>query len=186
MEDSIRQLINECSRGNRQAQVALYRMYAKRLYNVCLRFIGNPADAEEAMQDTFLKVFTKISQYHYELSFEAWMKTIAVRTAIDHLRQMQPDWDELPENFALAEEETEDWEAVELSVAAVKEGIKQLATGFRVILSLYLFEGYDMEEISSILHIQPASARSQYLRGKKKLLDIIERKKHGSIEGFHR
>lgn len=161
-------------------------MYAKRLYNVCLRIIGNPADAEEAMQDTFLKVFTKISQYHYELSFEAWMKTIAVRTAIDHLRQMQPDWDELPENFALAEEETEDWEAVELSVAAVKEGIKQLATGFRVILSLYLFEGYDMEEISSILHIQPASARSQYLRGKKKLLDIIERKKHGSIEGFHR
>lgn len=179
MKDSIKQLVSECSRANRQAQVTLYRTYAKRLYNVCLRIIGNPADAEEAMQDSFLKIFTKISQYHYEQSFEAWMKQIAVRTAIDHLRKMLPDWEELPENFTLADEDTKDWEAIELSVAAIKEGLKQLAPGYRVILSLYLFEGYDMEEISSILHIRPASARSQYLRGKKKLLDIIDRNKHG-------
>lgn len=174
MEDVIQKLIDECRRGSRKAQMELYRRYAKWIYSICLRITGNPADAEEAMQDSFLKVFTHLEQYHNGLSFGAWMQQVAVRTSIDHIRRQQPEWDELPDNYPVAEEEPEDEEATALSVAAVKEALAKLAPGYRVILSLYLFEGYDMEEISSILHIQPPSVRSQYLRGKKKLLELMK------------
>lgn len=179
MENSITQLIEACRHGGRMAQVDIYRMYARRIYQACLRITGNPSDAEEAMQDTFLKAFTHLAQYHGGTSFDAWLRQIAVRTAIDYVRRREPTWEELPDNYPLVSEERDEDEDEELSVAAIKSALAKLAPGYRVVLSLYLFEGYDMEEISLILHLQPASVRSQYLRGKKKLLDIIKKEKHG-------
>ncbi len=179
MKDSITQLVRACRQGDRKAQVAIYRMYVRQLYHTCLRITGNPSDAEEAMQDAFLKAFTHLPQYPDESSFGTWLKQISVRTAIDYVRRSEPAWEELPDNYPLVSEEHDDNEDTELSVAAIKAALTKLAPGYRVVLSLYLFEGYDMEEISSILHLQPASVRSQYLRGKRKLLDIINKEKHG-------
>jgi RNA polymerase sigma-70 factor (ECF subfamily) len=84
------------------------------------------------------------------------------------------EWEELSVNLAEpAEEEEYDEEAVRLAVAQIKEAVPKLPPGYRIVLSLYLFEGYDMEEIASILNIQPSSVRTQYLRAKRKLLDLI-------------
>ena len=162
MEETNVHLIEECRRGNRTAQLALYKQFAQRLYVACLRIVGNVSEAEEAMQDSFLKIFTRLDQYRDGQCFEAWMHRIAVHTAIDYVRRQTPDWEELS-----------DEEEIRYSVAQVKEACKKLPAGYRVILSLYLFEGYDMEEIASILKIRPSSVRSQYLRAKRKLLDII-------------
>ena len=170
-------LIEQCRKGNRSAQLALYKQFATRLYNVCLRIIGNPQDAEEAMQDCFLKAFTRLEQYQAGTSFEAWLQQIAVRTAIDYVRRQLPEGEDLTDDYAeLADDDTPDEEELQCSVAQVKAACQQLPAGYRVVLSLYLFEGYDMEEIASILNIRPASVRSQYLRGKRKLLEQLTKK----------
>lgn len=173
MNETTEQLIEGCRKGKRNAQLSLYKQFAQRLYIACLRIVGNTSDAEEAMQDSFLKIFTHIDQYKENLCFEAWIHRIAVHTAIDYVRRQTPEWDELSDNYADpgADEPGED--DIQYSVKQVKEATAKLPTGYRVILSLYLFEGYDMEEIASILNIQPPSVRSQYLRAKRKLLEII-------------
>ena len=176
MEKTNKHLIEACRKGNRTAQLTLYKTYAQKLYNVCLRIIGNTNDAEEAMQDAFLKIFTRIDQFKEGQIFEAWIRQIAVHTAIDYVRQQTPEWEELSEKLWIPEEEIEEEEEIQYSVEQIKRACKELPPGYRIILSLYLFEGYDMEEIASILKIQPASVRSQYLRGKQKLLNIITTK----------
>lgn len=173
MEKTNTHLIEGCRRGNRTAQITVYKQYAQRLYAACLRIIGNTSEAEEAMQDTFLKAFTHLEQYHKQQSFGAWLHQIAVRTAIDYVRREIPEWEELSDSYIDSEEDESDEEAIQYTVAQIKEACKKLSAGYRVILSLYLFEGYDMEEIASILKIQPSSVRSQYLRAKRKLLDLI-------------
>lgn len=173
MDETTALLIEGCRKGKRDAQLALYKHYAQRLYTACLRIVGNTGEAEEAMQDAFLKIFTRIDQYKDGLCFEAWMHRIAVHTAIDHVRRQTPEWEELSDNYAAPDSDEPDEEEIRYSVSQVKEATNKLPPGYRVILSLYLFEGYDMEEIASILNIQPPSVRSQYLRAKRKLLDLI-------------
>lgn len=173
MNEITAQLIEGCRRGKREAQLALYKQFARQLYIACLRIVGNTAEAEEAMQDSFLKIFTRIDQYKDNLCFEAWIHRIAVHTAIDYVRRQTPEWDELSDNYADPASDEPDEEEIQYSVKQIKDATAKLPAGYRVILSLYLFEGYDMEEIASILNIQPPSVRSQYLRAKRKLLDII-------------
>lgn len=168
-------MIEACRRGNQPAQVFLYRKYAQKLYLTCLRITGNRMDAEESMQDAFLKVFTRLNQFKGEQNFEAWIHRIATHTAIDYVRRHTPGQEELAASYAgPAEEDETQEEAIHCTVAKIKEAMQKLPAGYRIVLTLYLFEGYDMDEIASILNIQPASVRTQYLRGKRKLLDIIK------------
>lgn len=174
MNESIQTLIEGCRRKERRAQQAVYERYAHRIYAACLRITGRSEEAEEAMQDAFLKAFERIGQFDSERCFEAWLQRIAVRTAIDHVRSQSEMWEALPDGYAeQAEEETDDEEHTHLTVEAIRRAMQQLADGYRIVLSLYLFEGYDMDEIASILKLQPASVRSQYLRGKRKLVELI-------------
>lgn len=179
MEETTAHLIEGCRKGSRSAQLALYKQFAQRLYVACLRIVGNAPEAEEAMQDAFLKVFTRLDQYHDGQCFEAWMHRIAVHTAIDYVRRQKPEAEELSDNYIEPVTDEIDEETIRYSVDQVKKACCQLPAGYRVILSLYLFEGYDMEEIASILQIKPPSVRSQYLRAKRKLLDIIAANQHG-------
>lgn len=176
MDETITHLITDCRRGKRAAQLDLYRKYARKLYIACLRIIGNSAEAEEVMQDSFLKIFTRMDQYKDGQCFEAWIHRIAIHIAIDYVRKQKFEWDDLHENYAEPVREETEEAANEYSVAQIKEAVNKLPDGYRIIISLYLFEGYDVEEISSILKIQPVTVRSQYLRAKKKLLDIIAKK----------
>ncbi len=175
METNNTHLIDRCCRKDSKAQMELYGRYAKRLYMTCFRIIGSTVDAEEAMQDAFLKIFMRIDQYDRTKNFEVWMQRIAVNTAIDYVRKQTPLTEELFENKIELEEETvEDEEDLSLSVEKIKNGIQQLAPGYRLILSLYLFEGYDMEEIAQILKVRPSTVRSQYMRGKNKLVELMK------------
>lgn len=174
MDEITLHLVDTCRRGDSKAQLTLYRKYSRLLYVACLRITGNAEEAEEAMQDSFMKVFTRIDQYHEGQSFEAWIHRIAVHTAIDYVRRQSPDMEELSVNIAEPEPDGPDEDEIAYSVAQIKEATLKLPDGYRIILSLYLFEGYDMEEIASILQIKPPSVRSQYLRAKRKLLEIIQ------------
>jgi len=173
MDEATLYLVNACRKGNRSAQLNLYKQFARQIYVACLRIVGNSGEAEEAMQDAFLKAFTHLDQYRDGQSFGAWIHRIAVHTAIDYVRRQNPEMEELSENYNPTEEDGPDEDEIQYSVEQIKAATQKLATGYRVILSLYLFEGYDMEEIASILNIRPPSVRSQYLRAKRKLLEIM-------------
>ena len=128
MDKVIEHLIAGCRRRDRNAQLGLYERYVRALYATCLRIVVDPREAEEAMQDAFLKIFTHIEEYSGEASdaFEAWMRQIAVRTAIDHVRREEPEWEELPANWAIADEEEPDEDAVHYSVERVKRAIDNI------------------------------------------------------------
>ena len=156
MEETNVHLIEECRRGNRTAQLALYKQFAQRLYVACLRIVGNVPEAEEAMQDSFLKIFTRLDQYRDGQCFEAWMHRIAVHTAIDYVRRQTPDWEELSDDYTEPDDDGPDEEEIRYSVAQVKEACKKLPAGYRVILSLYLFEGLYPED-PAVERTQPVS-----------------------------
>ena len=129
MEETNVHLIEECRRGNRTAQLALYKQFAQRLYVACLRIVGNVPEAEEAMQDSFLKIFTRLDQYRDGQCFEAWMHRIAVHTAIDYVRRQTPDWEELSDDYTEPDDDGPDEEEIRYSVAQVKEACKKLPVG---------------------------------------------------------
>ena len=181
-----------CRRGDRRSQLELYRALAPCLYSSCLRIVGSTAEAEEAMQDAILKLLRWLAAEGRgddgEAAVVALAKRIAVNSAIDHLRRRGPatigltddlacpapaDCPESPAGPALALSDIE--ASSDPRIARIKAALAELAPGYRAVLSLYLFEGFDFEEIGEILRLKPASVRSQYLRARQRLLEMLNR-----------
>lgn len=179
MDVKLQSLIYNCLNNRRSAQMELYGCYAPKLYPICCRIVGNGQEAEEVLQDAFLKVFSSLSTYDQSRAFDGWIKTIVTRTAIDHIRKEPFEWEDLDESHGVESEEEDDQQLIENKISRIKQAMCTLPSGYRAVLSLYLFEGYDMEEIADILEIKPASVRSQYLRAKQKLLQLLQHENHG-------
>ena len=168
------ELVLRCQRGDRRAQSVLYQQYARVMYNHCLRMLGRVEDAEDAMQMAFVDVFTHIDSFRFEASVGAWIKRIVTNSCINLLRQRKLQWEELGAQHDVAvEEETTDEQALQLSVDAVRQAVRQLPDGYRVVLTLYLFEGYDHQEIASVLDISEATSKSQYSRARRRLRELL-------------
>jgi len=167
-------VIDRCKLGERNAQFQLYKMYYKSMYNTSLRIVGNDTEAEDIMQEAFLSAFKKIDTYSGQVSFGAWLKKIVVNRSLDYLKKRKVHFEELDERTA-DEMETPMMETRELNLEKLKQAIMQLPEGYRVVLSLYLLEGYDHDEISEILHISNSSSRSQLLRAKNKLREYLQK-----------
>ncbi len=169
-------LVDKCKAGDRKAQFELYQQYVKAMYNVCLRITNNEADAEDVLQEAFILVFRKIGDFRGESTIGAWLKRIVVNTAINEMRKRRMELTPL-DILRTKEDDTEtvrqDEENVFLQVEAVKKAIRQLPDGFRVIISLYLLEGYEHNEIAEILGISVSTSKSQYLRAKAKLREQL-------------
>ncbi|WP_133466152.1 RNA polymerase sigma factor [Sunxiuqinia elliptica] len=165
-------VIDRCRAGERDAQFQLYKLYYKSMYNTSLRIAGNATDAEDIMQEAFLSAFKKMDTYSGQVSFGAWLKKIVVNRSLDHLKKKKVHFEELDERVT---EEVENplMEIREVDISKIKEAIFQLPEGYRVVLSLYLLEGYDHDEISEILNISNSSSRSQLLRAKRKLRERL-------------
>jgi RNA polymerase sigma-70 factor (ECF subfamily) len=174
------ELISKCRKGDRAAQVELYGLYYKAMFNTSLRMLNNRMEAEDVMQDSFLAAFTKLDQYRGEMPFGAWLKRIVINRSIDVLRQRRIRFEELDERLESEADEpyiqtTEDTEKL---VRQVREAIKLLPEGFRVVLTLSLFEGFDHEEIAMVLGITESTSRSQLARAKRKLAEILTLDRH--------
>ncbi len=151
----------------------LYDKYARKLYFTSLRITANHFDAEEAMQDAFIK-FHYLENRNSIDNIESWLTKVCIRNSISIVRQRKADLfiseSEAGEIINIPEEES--GEPI-YSVENIKEAITKLPDGYRLILSLHLFEGYSYTEIAQITELKESSVRSQYLRGKKKLLEIL-------------
>ena len=167
------EVVERCRKGDTKAQFELYKLYYKPMYNVCLRMVGNTTEAEDVMQEAFLKAFIKIDTYLGEVSFGAWLKRIVINRSLDHLKKRKVKFEEL--NEKIPDEEPVKLEISEIHMERLKKAIQQLPDGYRVVLSLYLLEGYDHEEISQILGISNESSRSQYMRAKQKLRNMLQK-----------
>lgn len=146
------------------------------MLNVAFRIVGDVAEAEDVLQEAFLDAFNKVKDFRQETTFGLWLKQIVVNRSINLLRKRKMEMITLEDGQLenIPEEESEDDEEVILKVAQVKEAMKQLPDGYRVVLSLYLLEGYDHEEIGQILDISENTSRTQFLRAKRKLMDILK------------
>lgn len=143
------------------------------MYNICLRMVGAQVEAEDVMQEAFLNAFTKIDTYQGVVSFGAWLKKIVINRSLDHLKKRKVKFEEL--NEKIPDEEPVNIEISEIQMEKLKDAIQQLPDGYRVVLSLYLLEGYDHEEIAQILGITNVSSRSQYMRAKLKLREMLHK-----------
>lgn len=185
--DTHRELVLGCQRKDRNAQRALYGHYAKPMYNLCLRMLKHSHDAEDVLQVAFVHIFGKIDTFNFDASISAWIKRIVVNRCIDHLKKrrlLTTDLDPARHDAADSNPSTEPAYAPissgnggKMSVSDIKRATRQLSEGYRVVLSLYLFEGYDHEEIASILGISVGTSKSQYSRAKKRLAAILNEQK---------
>ena len=170
------ELVERCKSGDAPGYKELYNRYARAMYNTCLRILNNTTEAEDVLQESFLDAFRSLHDFHYRSTFGAWLKKIVINKSINILRKRRNDLVDLEstELQAVTDEETTNEEDVHYKVEEVKKMITRLPDGYRTVLSLYLLEGYDHEEISQILNISHNTVRTQYVRAKQKLLSLIK------------
>lgn len=169
-------LVVECKKGSRKAQYDLYKLYSKAMYNIALRILNNADEAADVLQEAFIDAFARMADFRQETTFGMWMKQIVINKSISQLRKRKLDLvpiddvdvADIPENG------NPDAEELELQVRQVRAAIQQLPDGYRVVLSLYLLEGYDHEEISHILKITENTSRTQFMRARRKLVEILK------------
>jgi RNA polymerase sigma factor (sigma-70 family) len=166
-------LINGCKEGDRRMQEELYRRFSPRMYAVCLRYAGNAEEAEDILQEGFIKIFKKLDSFRGEGSFEGWVRRIFVNTAIEHFRRkryLQP----------VTEKEENTIEGKSLSALdglAEKDIlalVQQLSPGYRTVFNMYVVEGYTHKEIGDILGISEGTSKSQLSRAKVILQDMVK------------
>ncbi len=143
------------------------------MYSVSLRIVNDEGEAEDIMQESFLKAFKKIDTYKGEVSIGAWLKKIVVNRSLDHLKKKRVQFEEVNPRMQLPDDNEE---YREVNVEHIKRAIMSLPDGYRVILSLHLIEGYDHDEISQILGISNSASRTQYSRAKTKLKELLKGK----------
>ena len=170
------ELVEKCKTGDSRSYAELYKKYSKAMYNTSLRIVNNSGDAEDVLQEAFVDAFGSLESFQYKSTFGAWLKKIVINKSINHLRKKKMDLIDIEKTVVgnLPEEETLDEKDIQLKVAEIKSAVKLLPNGYRTVLTLYLFEGYDHEEIAEILNVTHATVRTQYMRAKQKLLGLIK------------
>jgi RNA polymerase sigma-70 factor (ECF subfamily) len=146
------------------------------MFNTSLRIVNNTSDAEDVLQEAFASAFRNLDKFDYSSTFGAWFKRIVINKSINVLRQRKVafvDIDETPVH-QMEDPELMDEEHIILKVEEIRKATRMLPNGYRTVLSLLLFEGYDYEEIGEILQISESTVRTQYHRAKQKLLHTLK------------
>jgi len=173
---SDQQIIELCVRHDKKAQQELYDRYSRLLLGVCLRYATDKAEAEDILQDSFLKIFLNIKEYTGSGSFIGWLRKVAVNTAITHYHK------NLKYKYHL---EIEEYESIETGVLSFEEDfytsdelyrvLNELPSGYRMVFNLYAVEGYKHKEIGEMLGIDTNTSKSQYSRAKAVLREKLEK-----------
>ncbi len=169
-------IIEKSKRGNAQAQYKLYNQYARAMYNICLRMMNSREEAEDLLQESFSDAFSKLHTFRYESTFGAWIKRIVINKCINEINRRKVDLAFIDDmHYFEGEEEKNNDDEFEnmLNVQNIKKAMEHLPKGSRMIFSLYLLEGYDHVEISEILNISESNSKSQYMRARRKIKEVL-------------
>ena len=175
-----RDIIEGCKKGNQRAQYNLYKLYSKAMFNVCFRMMNKREEAEDMLQDSFTDAFHRLPSFRYDSTFGHWLKRIVVNNCINELKRKKADLSYFDDMawFENNEEDKEEAYGNGLTVDNVKKAMERLPDGSRVIFSLYLLEGYDHVEISQILNISESNSKTQYMRARIKVKEILNTLQH--------
>jgi RNA polymerase sigma-70 factor (ECF subfamily) len=166
--------VERCKAGDRKAQYELYKLYAKAMFNVSMRITNDYAEAEDVLQEAFLNAFQNIHTFRGDATFGSWLKTIVVNKAVGQVKKRRLSLVAIDDKDYAEVHESINEDELQLQVAGLRKAIQKLPDGYRVVLSLYLLEGYDHSEVAEILGISEATSKSQYSRARKKLLEIMQ------------
>lgn len=169
-----RDLISGCIEGNRRMQEELYRRFSPRMYAVCLRYAGTAEEAQDILQEGFIKIFKKLETFRGDGSFEGWIRRIFVNTAIEHFRRkkyLQPvtekEENTLEGNYLSVLDELAERDILDL--------VQQLSPGYRTVFNMYVVEGYTHKEIGDMLGISEGTSKSQLSRAKVILQEMVKK-----------
>lgn len=167
-------IIDQCKNNDAKAQMQLYNLYCNGMFLVAFRYVKDKCIAEDIMQDAFIKAFKNIKSYKNEVAFGAWLKKIVINQSIDYLKKKKLELVAINEEVTTKIDE-EDWKVEQdISVETIIDKIKALKEKYRLVLTLYLLEGYDHQEIAQVLNITENTSRTHLLRGKKLLKEQLK------------
>jgi len=183
------QIIEGCLAGKRKSFSLLYKKYASVMLGVCMRYCKNRGDAEDVMQDGFLKVFSQVHKFRNEGSFEGWIKRIMINAAIDNYQSnlrlsfvQESGSLHDTENFADSGPDDDDLpEALNLSKERLMAMIQELPDGYRMVFNLYAIEGFGHKDIAAMLGITESTSKTQLLKARK----VLRKKIENIIENYH-
>ena len=172
-------LVIGCSMGNSRTQHVLYERFSRRMFGVCLRYTANKEEAEDILQEGFVKVFQAIGMWKAIGPLENWIKKIVINTALDHYRQQNNriQETELFENSGDGVEPLQQFHAQELLRI-----IQKLPVGYRTVFNLYAIEGYNHKEIAEMLNVTEGTSKSQYARARMQLVRLLSENVPAPIE----
>lgn len=178
MNDS--DLIKGSIAGDPKMQEALYNKYAAKMYAVCLRYAGNSADAQDLLQEGFIKVFRNLDKFRHEGSFEGWMRRVFVNTSIEHFRR-KVHLNSISEQEERGIEDASVSVLDQLAEQDIVKLVQELSPGYRAVFNLYVIEGYSHKEIAELLSISEGTSKSQLARAKailqKKVAEFLGEKR---------
>ena len=183
-EEIHKTIIEACKKGDERQKYKLYQLYSKAMFNVCYRMMNNREEAEDMLQEAFTQAFMKLDSFRYESSFGAWLKRIAINSCLNakNKRKVELTFIDEMHRFDQPEHHDNNEEEVQLTVAGITRAMEKLPEGGRIIFSLYLLEGYDHAEISQILNITESTSKSQFMRAKRRINEILKEQKTGRYE----
>lgn len=182
---SDKELVISCLKNNREAQHLLYKRFASKMYGICLRFSHGDNQAQDILQEGFIKVFSNLPKFRFEGSLEGWIKRIVVNAAIDYLKKNVQYFQEIDENSNQTFNIIEDEAISLLTVEDLMKIIQELPDSKRLIFNLYAYEGYSHKEIADMLNISIMTSKSQYCKAKKILQERLTNIKNKSYERVH-
>jgi RNA polymerase sigma factor (sigma-70 family) len=169
-------ILSGCLQNDAGAQRELYSKYSPKMLSVCYRFAHNREDAEDMLQEGFIKVFSQIHTFLNKGAFEGWIRRIMVHTCINHLKKNKKFNESVDIIHATGVQVREESVPSIVQAKQVVECIRLLPLGYRTVLNLYAIEGYSHKEISEMLDVEESTSRSQYTRAKQMLEDILIKK----------
>lgn len=174
-KDIHKKLIEASKRGDNRARRQLYELYARAMFNICYRMMNNREDAEDILQEAFVQAFTKLESFRYDSTFGAWLKRIVINTCINAINKKKVDLTLTDDMYYFGDraDDNDEFDAP-LTTKDVENAMEKLPDGGRIVFSLYLLEGYDHTEIAQILGITESTSKSQFMRAKRKICEILK------------
>ncbi len=167
--DLNRKIVEQCKLNDSKAQMQLYDSYCDAMFNISLRYVRDKFVAEDVMQDAFIKVFKNILSFKGEVTIGSWIKKIVINQCLDYLKKRKIELVSIEEK-ELQVADDDNWEIEDnINVSAILNVINSLPEKYKVVLNMYLIEGFDHQEIAQVLNITEVNSRSQLMRGKNRL-----------------
>ncbi len=176
-DTQLKQLINACASGDTKAQAFLYKQFSPKLYGISLRYASNRTDAEDILQDSFIRIFEKIKTYQFKGSFEGWLRRIVINIALQKIKKQQ--FNEEINERVLTIETPNDFNDTHVPIEILLQMIQELPNRYRMVFNLYVLDGYKHYEIAELLNITEGTSKSNLARARR----ILQEKLNNFMEG---